>query len=478
MKLQKNIADSTVNSTAESLGYIAGRVDKTVEYSYDDWAISLLAKTLGNSNDFDKYLKRSFFYKNLYKEDAVTTTVNGNTTTFGLLWPKDTNGNFISADPEAYGNNGLYQGTLWQYTWWDSNDVNGLMNLIGSKEKMALELQYLYGMQDSGNGRRMLHTNSNEIDLQTPYLFNFVGEPFNTQYWVRQIYTGKTWNRYSGTGEYNPPINDYVYKLDPQGFLQTMDDDAGTMASMYVAAAMGLFPMAPGDTTYQIGTPFFDKVTIDVGNGKQFVIKANNVSADNYYIQSATLNGEDFNRTWIDYSEIIRGGTLEFQMGSIKSNWAVNGVTALSSSDLVDTSTYDENNTLSYSKTTLFESNENDGTISDNIAISLNNTDAVITGSNGDDLIAAGKVIIENVPAGLTPHAEKIDDKKIGLSFTGNALAHQREDSIGNLSVTLSDTLFSKEITSDLKIKSNLKIMFSDDTITLSKDRIYEALEK
>lgn len=471
----KGIADNTVDSTAENLGYIQGRVDKTVEYSYDDWAISLLAKNLGNTEDYDKYLKRSFFYKNLYKKDAVTANIGGTNTTMGLLWPKDASGNFMSANPEAYGNNGLYQGTLWQYTWWDSNDVNGLLDLIGSKEKMAQELQYLYGMQDPNNGSRMLHTNSNEIDLQTPYLFNFVGEPYNTQYLLRQIYTGQTWNRYSGTGEYNPPIYDYVYKLAPQGFLETMDDDAGTMASMYVAAAMGLFPMAPGDTTYQIGTPFFDKVTIDVGNGKQFVIEADDVSSDNYYIQSATLNGKSFDRTWIDYSEIIRGGTLKFQMGSSPSDWAADGVTALSSSDLVDTKAYDTKDMLNYSATTMFESDNNDGSIDDTLTISLQNTDAAMMGEENEDLIASGKVIVSNVPDGFTAVAKRIDNTSIQISLSGKAVSHNAEDSIGDLSVKLNDSLFSKAITSSRKEKSNIKIMFKDDTITLNKERLYEA---
>ncbi|WMJ87124.1 GH92 family glycosyl hydrolase [Anaerocolumna sp. MB42-C2] len=473
----KNIADGTVDSTAERLGYIKGRVDRTVEASYDDWAISLLAKNLDNAEDFNKYLGRSFFYKNLYKEDAVTASVNGTDTNMGLLWPKDAAGNFMSANPEAYGDNSLYQGTLWQYTWWNSNDVNGLLDLIGSKEKMARELHYLYGMQDPGNGRRMLHTNSNEIDLHTPYLFNFVGEPYNTQYWVRQIYTGKTWNRYSGTGEYNPPVYDYVYKLDPQGFLETMDDDAGTMASMYVAAAMGLFPMAPGDTTYQIGTPFFDKVTIDVGNGKQFVIEADNVSSDNYYIQSATLNGKNFDRTWIDYSEIIRGGTLKFQMGSSSSDWAVEGITALSSSDLTDTKVYDTKDMLSYSATTIFESDRNDGSVDDTITISLQNTDTVMVGEENEDLISSGRVTVSNVPEGLTASAVKLDDTSIRISFSGNAVNHNKDDSIGNLSVSLDDSLFSKVIISKRKEKSNIKIMFRDDTITFDTDRLYESAD-
>lgn len=473
----KAIADSSVDSTAESLGYIQGRVDKTVESSYDDWAISLLAKHSGNMEDYNRYLRRSFFYKNLFKADAVNASINGTNTSMGLLWPKDAAGNFMSANPEAYGNNGLYQGTLWQYTWWDSNDVNGLTDLMGSKEKMAQELHYLYGMQEPDNGSRMLHTNSNEIDLQTPYLFNFSGEPYNTQYWVRQIFTGKTWNRYSGTGEYNPPIYDYVYKLAPQGFLETMDDDAGTMAAMYVAAAMGLFPMAPGDTTYQIGTPFFDKVTIDVGNGKQFIIEADHVSPQNYYIQSAELNGKSFNRTWIDYDEIIRGGTLKFQMGASPSEWAGDGVTAISSSDLADTKLYDTDDMLRYSTAAFSESDRNDGSIDDTLVISLQNTDAVMVGAEGENLTETGKVTVENVPEGLTAAATWLDDKNIRINFTGNAVNHSLEDSIGNLTIRLEDSLFSEVIVSKRREKTDIKIMYLDDMITFDKDRLYESVQ-
>ncbi|MDF2566848.1 MAG: carbohydrate-binding protein, partial [Oscillospiraceae bacterium] len=111
----KSIANSNWGSD-ELKGYSVGRVDKTVENSYDDWAVSLLSKTLGNTPDYEKYIKRSFFYKNLFKADAVKNAT-GTGLTYGLLWPKDANGNWMAADPEQYGNNGLYQGTLWQYTW-------------------------------------------------------------------------------------------------------------------------------------------------------------------------------------------------------------------------------------------------------------------------------------------------------------------------------------------------------------------------
>lgn len=462
----KQIANSTVTSSVEERGYITGRVDKTVEFAYDDWAISIIADYLGKTSDYNRYLKRSFNYANLFRPNAV-----GN---MGLLWPKDNNGAWMKAEPEKYGDNGLYQGTLWQYTWWDSNDVKGLMDLMGGKGKMLQALSYLYGEHEPNNGKRMLHTNTNEIDLHTPYLFNFAGKPSRTQYWVRHIYSKKTWNRYSGTGEYNPPIYDYVYKLDPKGFLETMDDDAGTMAAMYVAAAMGIFPMTPGDTTFQIGSPFFEKVTLDVGGGKTFVIKANNVSPDNYYIQSAKLNGKNFNRTWIDYSEIIRGGVLEFQMGSSPSTWAENGVLAPSSSETAESSYIDKNDSIVYSTSVFAEASSNNGSISNEILITVKNT--TFTGSNGSNLISANKVAVSNVPSGLSAEATKVNNNTIRIALKGNANKHNRSDSIGNLTISLNDNLFANpNIQTKKKVRNDIKVMFDDPRLDFSRTVLRES---
>src|SRR5699024_344265 len=124
----KEIAENAVNDNVESMGYFAGRVDQTVEYAYDDWCLSLIASALDNTDEAAYYLARSMNYRNLYEADAVQMEDGSS---IGLLWPKDSSGNWMSADPERYGDNGLYQGTLWQYTWWDTYDVGGLMQLMG-----------------------------------------------------------------------------------------------------------------------------------------------------------------------------------------------------------------------------------------------------------------------------------------------------------------------------------------------------------
>ncbi|OCN06361.1 hypothetical protein A4S06_01195 [Erysipelotrichaceae bacterium MTC7] len=465
----KAIANDAINQEAESLGYIKDRVDRTVEYAYDDWAISLIADSLGLEDEATYFLNRSFNYMNLFKEDAVTLENGDN---IGLLWPKDGSGNWKHADPERYGDNGLYQGTLWQYTWYDSNDVNGLQNLMGGKENMLKALSRLYGEQDPDNGKAMLHTNTNEIDLHTPYLFNYAGKPSRTQYWVRQIYSKQTWNRYSGTGEFNPPIYDYAYKLDPSGFLETMDDDAGTMASMYVAAAMGIYPMTPGDTSFQIGSPFFEKVTLDVGDGKTFTIEANNVSEDNFYIQSATLNGDSLDRSWIDYAEITRGGVLKFEMGDSPSTWAEDGIPAKSSSDNVSTSQLRDDEVI-YSKSMFEESDLNKGTFEDKIEVEL--TSLNYEGNIGEDLYAQGKIAITNLPEGLSAKAIITTPQKVEISLHGQAKKHGLNDSIGNLTIEIKDSAVNSPLLSVYKKRDNIKVMFQDDALNYSSDFLTES---
>ena len=422
----KKIADNAVNSSVEKQGYFTGRVDQTVEYAYDDWALSLIAKALGKTDEQQYYLQRSYNYKNLYRADAVQTADGY----LGLLWPKDSAGNWMSADPERYGDNGLYQGTLWQYTWWDTNDVGGLMTLMGGKENMLKALNTLYGAKGAdADGKKMLHSNTNEIDLQTPYLFNYAGKPSETQYWVRQIYTGKTWNRYSGTGEYNPPRYEQVYKLSPDGLMQTMDDDAGTMAAMYVSAAMGLFPMNPGDATFQIGTPFFEKMTLDLGKGKTFTIHAENVSPENYYIQSASLNGSSLDRTWLDYNEIAQGGDVTFKMGAKASDWAEDGVTAPSSSDKQPASAYTYE--AVYDKTDIAVEN---GNVDASVPVKLQG------GASFSD--STKDVSVEGLPKGVTMTADRTDDQTLTLHFKGQIKDVQSEYEIYDLQITLGDGVF------------------------------------
>ena len=126
------------------------------------------------------------------------------------------------------------------------------------------------------------------------YLYDYAGQPWKTQYWTRKIM-------------------DKLYNSGPKGY--PGDEDQGSMSSWYVMSALGLYPVTPGTSQYAIGSPLFEKAAISLENGNTFVIEAENNSKENVYIQSATLNGQPFERNWIDHSEIVNGGTLHFVMG-------------------------------------------------------------------------------------------------------------------------------------------------------------------
>ena len=425
---KKFVVDS-YPAEAQALGYVPGRVDQTVERSYDYWALSKIARALGKADEAKQLLEQAMGYKKLYRENAATATDGSQV---GLLWPRDAAGNWMDANPEQYGWNGMYQGTIWQYTWWDSNDVGGLMDLMGGKDKMLSALNTLYGAKGAdADGTRMLHSNTNEIDLQTPYYFNFAGKPSETQYWVRQIYTGKTWNRYSGTGEFKPPQYVQAYRFAPDGLLQTMDDDAGTMATMYASAAMGVFPLAPGDATFQIGSPFFERMTLNVGSGKTFTIKADGVSAKSYYVQGAQLNGASFNRTWLDYGEISRGGELDLTMGSKASDWAEDGAQAPSASDAGSNPLYGYQ--LTYGETTV---PAQDGAVKGEVTAKLSG------GATFASALGADAVQVEGLPDGVAAQVERVSDTEVKIAFTGTVKQVTAETEAFPVRVVFADGAF------------------------------------
>lgn len=462
------------------------RVDRMVEYCYDDWAVSLLAKELYKQTgdekymeDYQKYATRAFMYKELFRADAVIPDAQYHemvgmgekpvgSEPMGLLWGKGEDGSWRSGNPETVGAQGLYQGSLWQYTFWDTNDVAGLMDLMGGKDAMYRQLSYLMGEYAPDDGKRMLHTSDNEIDMHSPYLFNYVGRPSRAQYWTRQIYGDKSFTcGYTGAGG----SKQYLYKLQPAGYLLAMDDDAGTMASAFVAAAMGLFPVTPGDPTFQITSPFFEEIRLDVGNGKEFVIQADNVSYDNKYIQSATLNGEEFERTWLDYEEISRGGTLHYVMDSKPSDWAADAAPVPSMSDTVDSSIY-EDEPITFSSMAFLESTKNDGAIENEITISLKDEAVSFQGEEGKD-VAAGVYSVSGVPQGLKAKLVKKDGKTLCLSLEGKAKQHGISNNIDNLSLEMKDGLFTGAVTSKRR-NQMLKVQFHDNSIQYSKDIVRE----
>ncbi|MCP9611394.1 GH92 family glycosyl hydrolase [Coprobacter tertius] len=274
-------------------------VSVTLEHCYDDWCLAQMAKELGKEDDYTLFMKRAHNYRNLFKPSI------------GLMAPKSADGEWIEPfDPkysggfagEAY----FAEGNSWVYTWHVQHDVQGLINLMGGKEKFVRKLDELFstshrmdkltflGQFPDMTGLMGMYCQGNEPVFHIPYLYNYAGQPWKTQKKVRQIM-------------------DLWFDTDPHGI--SGDEDGGAMSSWYVFSAMGLYPQCPGRPIFDIGSPVFDEVSINVGNGKTFVIEAKNVSAQNKYIQSATLNGKPFDQTWINHSDIVKGGKLVFEMG-------------------------------------------------------------------------------------------------------------------------------------------------------------------
>jgi predicted alpha-1,2-mannosidase len=286
----------------------------TLEAAYDDWCTAEIAKIVNKPDDYAYFLKRAHNYQNVFDPRV------------GFMAPKTADGNWRFA-PEEF--NPTYAGgqggrdyytemNAWIYTFHVQHDVAGLIDLMGGREKFAAKLDTLFTQQFSGyngdpsrggaDGTKFFflswfpdmtgligqYAQGNEPSFHIPYLYNYAGEPWKTQRKVREIM--KVW-----------------FTAGPLGI--PGDDDEGEESAWYVLSAMGFYPVCPGRPVYDIGSPIFDETRITLGNGKVFTIAARNVSAQNKYIQSATLNGKALNRPWFAHADIANGGTLTLQMG-------------------------------------------------------------------------------------------------------------------------------------------------------------------
>jgi len=274
-------------------------VSVTLENSYDDWCVAQLAKALGKQEDVSYFTKLAHNYQNVFNP-AIQ-----------FMAPKSADGKWVEPfDPKLGGGQGardyFTEMDSWTYTFSVQFDVAGLIHLFGSREAFNEKLDRLFVEQYGTSKYRFLnqfpdatglvglYAQGNEPSFHIPYLYDFSGEPWKTQRRVRQLM-------------------DIWYGDGPLGI--PGDDDGGATSSWYVLSAMGFYPVCPGSPVYEIGSPIFEKTTIRMGNGKDFTIVANHVSAKNKYIQSATLNGKPLDRPWFRHSDIEGGGTLVLEMG-------------------------------------------------------------------------------------------------------------------------------------------------------------------
>ncbi len=279
--------------------YREGTFADQLEKVFNAYLAMKMAWIVGDADEYKKYRRKALSYRQLWNPDQRDSEYIAR----GFFTPEGKNvKDVLSIDKHAY------EGNLWHYRWFVPHDMEGLIKLRGSREAFANDLEYFFDNN--------IYMHLNQPDIQAPFLFNYAGKPWLSQKWSRKYTTKTTLHRFHNHGFFEEPVIRPAYVAQPRGYLPTMDDDQGSMASWFVLSAMGLFPGTPGDTYYLIGSPIFPELKINLTSEKTFVIKANNVSESNFYIHSARLNGKSLKRALVEYDTIKNGGILEFEMSS------------------------------------------------------------------------------------------------------------------------------------------------------------------
>jgi predicted alpha-1,2-mannosidase len=264
-------------------------VSKVLEYAYDDWCIAEVARMLGKTEDYKRYSARAQSYKNVFDPAS------------GFMRARS-NGNWLEPFDPREVTFGFTEANSWQYTFFSPQDISGLIELMGGRQKFAGKLDQLFAADSLTTGRDQVditgligqYAHGNEPSHHMAYLYNYVGEPWKTQSRVRQI------------------LNEF-YKPEPDGLIG--NEDCGQMSAWYVLSAAGFYPVTPGSTLYAIGSPLFPELRFNLENGKSFTVRAQGVSERNIYIQSATLNGNPYHKSYLLHQDLMAGGELVFEMG-------------------------------------------------------------------------------------------------------------------------------------------------------------------
>ena len=275
-------------------------VSKTLEYSYDDFCISQMARMLGKTEDYNFYLNRSKSYKKVYDANS------------GFMRGRLADGSWRTPfDPLEAGHHrsDFVEGTPWQWTFFVPHDPKGLATLLGGNQKLTLKLDSLFsasselkGAVNKGDITGLIgqYAHGNEPSHHTIYMYNFGGQPWKTQLRIRQVCST-------------------LYNDTKDGLCG--DDDTGQMSAWYVFSSMGFYPVTHGTGVFVIGAPQAGRFVMKLSNGKNFTVIAKNISKENMYIQQAYLNGKEYSKSWITYDNIMKGSTIQFVMGSKPSNW-------------------------------------------------------------------------------------------------------------------------------------------------------------
>ena len=302
----------TVSSTGRlgheyynKLGYVPYDVKinenaaRTLEYAYNDWCIYQIAKDLGRpQKELDLYAKRAMNYKNLFDKETK------------LMRGKNKDGNFMAPFSPLKWGDAFTEGNSWHYTWSVFHDPQGLIDLMGGRKEFITMLDSVFAVppvfDDSYYGQ-VIHeiremqimnmgnyAHGNQPIQHMIYLYNYAGEPWKAQYWLRQVM-------------------DRMYTPTPDGYCG--DEDNGQTSAWYVFSALGFYPVAPGTTQYVLGAPLFKKATLHFENGKSLVVNAPENSDKNIYIESMSFNGKNYTKNYLEHFELLKGGVLDIKMG-------------------------------------------------------------------------------------------------------------------------------------------------------------------
>ena len=254
--------------------------DQKMESAYDLWAMAKIAEIIGEKADSEQYRQRSV---SLFEE----------------TWKKE----FMNVTPafEVMKNNGLYQGTRWQYRWAAPQYIDKMIEWVG-QDSLRSQLTYFFDHH--------LYNQGNEPDIHVPYLFNRLGAPEKTQQIVRSLMTEPMIHKYGGNSEFKTPYLGKAFKNAPEGYSPEMDEDDGTMSAWYVFGAMGFYPLLVGDEYYDLTSPLFDRVLLRLTNGNVLTIQTERRKKKDAPIKSIHFNGKKIADYRISHNELIKGGEL------------------------------------------------------------------------------------------------------------------------------------------------------------------------
>lgn len=275
----------------DSLGYTPGSqsISKTLEYAYTDWCVSRLAADLGKEAESQLFYQKGQAYRNLFDSEK------------GWFRPRNADGSWVEWPQEGRLTEwyGCMEANPYQQGWFVPHDVPGMVELMGGREKVLADLKQFFDKTPSDFLWNVYYNHANEPVHFVPFLFNQLNEPWLTQKWTRHICRKAYFNKVEGL---------------------VGNEDVGQMSAWYVLAASGLHPDCPGNPRMQITSPVFDSIEFQLDPayypGKTFTVIAHDNSPENLYIQKALLNGQEYNKSYLDFADIVAGGKLELYMGS------------------------------------------------------------------------------------------------------------------------------------------------------------------